>query len=234
MRDFLVRLYPKQWRDRYGAEFRALLDDHPPGLRDALDIIVNAGREHVRSNTLRVVGTRLGGVLAALSVLLLVAGLLIREEGAAEFLVIVSPLIAALAWPALLRLAGPHWRPLAYGILGVLLLGVALPTLLFDGGQAGLMGVMGVLGVYGVMALAAAWLVRSELPRPAALLTAMVGFASITLSLTQLLYHAGLIGVGLVGAGVALWALIHLAWTATIAVILLIRTPADLTAALAG
>lgn len=188
----------------------------------------------MQGNMLQVAGIRLGGVLAALSLLLLVGGLFIREEGAAEFLVICSPLVAALAWPALLRLASAHRRPLAYSILGVLLLGLALPTLLLNGGQASLMGVMAAMGVYGLITLAAAWLTRSELPQPAALLTAMVGVASIALSLTQLLSYAGLIGTGLVGAGVVLWALIHLAWTATIAVILLIHTPADLTAAPAG
>jgi hypothetical protein len=34
----LLRLYPAIWRDRYGAEFEALLADRPPGLRDRLDI----------------------------------------------------------------------------------------------------------------------------------------------------------------------------------------------------
>lgn len=34
----LLRLYPAVWRDRYGAEFEALLADRPPGLRDRLDI----------------------------------------------------------------------------------------------------------------------------------------------------------------------------------------------------
>lgn len=28
---FLVRLYPANWRERYGEEFEALLEDAPPG-----------------------------------------------------------------------------------------------------------------------------------------------------------------------------------------------------------
>jgi hypothetical protein len=35
---FLARLYPSSWRERYGAEFGALLEDAKPSLRDALDV----------------------------------------------------------------------------------------------------------------------------------------------------------------------------------------------------
>jgi len=35
----LLRCYPAAWRERYGAEFLALLEERPPGLRHALDII---------------------------------------------------------------------------------------------------------------------------------------------------------------------------------------------------
>jgi Rieske Fe-S protein len=36
---FLMRCYPAAWRERYGAEFLALLEERPPGLRHALDIV---------------------------------------------------------------------------------------------------------------------------------------------------------------------------------------------------
>ena len=39
---FLLRLYPAQWRARYGDEFRELLESRPPNLRDRLDIVVGA------------------------------------------------------------------------------------------------------------------------------------------------------------------------------------------------
>jgi hypothetical protein len=38
----LLRLYPAVWRDRYGAEFEALLADRPPGLLDRIDIVRGA------------------------------------------------------------------------------------------------------------------------------------------------------------------------------------------------
>ncbi len=38
----LVRLYPSAWRERYGAEFVALLDERPPNALDRLDIVRGA------------------------------------------------------------------------------------------------------------------------------------------------------------------------------------------------
>jgi cytochrome b6-f complex iron-sulfur subunit len=35
---FLLRWYPAAWRERYGEEFLALLEQRPPGIRQALDI----------------------------------------------------------------------------------------------------------------------------------------------------------------------------------------------------
>ena len=39
VRRFLLRCYPAEWRDRYADEFLALLDQRPPGIRQALDIV---------------------------------------------------------------------------------------------------------------------------------------------------------------------------------------------------
>ena len=39
---FLLRLYPAPWRERYGDEFRELLADRPPTLRDRLDVVAGA------------------------------------------------------------------------------------------------------------------------------------------------------------------------------------------------
>ena len=46
----LVRLYPRQWRERYGAELIALLEDSRlSGARVALDVSIGALREHLRA-----------------------------------------------------------------------------------------------------------------------------------------------------------------------------------------
>jgi hypothetical protein len=43
----LVRLYPRSWRERYGAEFEALLEDGSGGFGAALDVLVAALWERV-------------------------------------------------------------------------------------------------------------------------------------------------------------------------------------------
>lgn len=42
----LVRLYPRPWRERYGTEFQALLEDGPGGLRTLVNAIWSALGEH--------------------------------------------------------------------------------------------------------------------------------------------------------------------------------------------
>lgn len=39
---WLLRLYPRAWRERYGAELEALLEDSPPSVRDVADLIWSA------------------------------------------------------------------------------------------------------------------------------------------------------------------------------------------------
>jgi hypothetical protein len=45
----LIRLYPRQWRERYGEEVRALLEDRPTNFRDSADLILNCLREWERN-----------------------------------------------------------------------------------------------------------------------------------------------------------------------------------------
>jgi hypothetical protein len=45
----LLRLYPAQWRNRYGAEFAALLEDHPFSLRTLLNVLSLALEAHMNA-----------------------------------------------------------------------------------------------------------------------------------------------------------------------------------------
>jgi hypothetical protein len=45
----LVRLYPRAWRERYGAEFEALLQNSPGDLRTSANVICSAVYEHIFS-----------------------------------------------------------------------------------------------------------------------------------------------------------------------------------------
>lgn len=42
----LLALYPRAWRDRYGAELRSLLDERPPHLADRFDLVRGAFDAH--------------------------------------------------------------------------------------------------------------------------------------------------------------------------------------------
>jgi hypothetical protein len=44
---WLVRLYPRIWRERYEEEFVALLEQYPPTLMDILDIVLGALDAHL-------------------------------------------------------------------------------------------------------------------------------------------------------------------------------------------
>jgi hypothetical protein len=44
---WLVRLYPPDWRQRYGEEFEALLRDGPGGIRALINVLCSAIRERL-------------------------------------------------------------------------------------------------------------------------------------------------------------------------------------------
>jgi hypothetical protein len=44
---WLVRLYPRDWRDRYGEEFEMLLLDGPGGFHALANVLLAAVREHI-------------------------------------------------------------------------------------------------------------------------------------------------------------------------------------------
>lgn len=64
---FVVRLYPAPWRDRYVSEFEALLEDLSPNWWDVLDVLKGALVMQIRS--LGVIAASfafLGGLVAGL------------------------------------------------------------------------------------------------------------------------------------------------------------------------
>ena len=48
----LTRLYPRVWRQRYGAEFEALLEASPGGLRAAANVLWSAAHEHIQGGNM--------------------------------------------------------------------------------------------------------------------------------------------------------------------------------------
>lgn len=57
----LLRLYPRDWRARYGEEFAAVLDQRPPSPRDALDVLRGAIDTRLRPQVDPPMGPRLVG-----------------------------------------------------------------------------------------------------------------------------------------------------------------------------
>ena len=47
MTHLLIRLYPARWRERYGDELAAILDDRPVGPFDAADLLLGALDAHL-------------------------------------------------------------------------------------------------------------------------------------------------------------------------------------------
>lgn len=85
MNRFLVRLYPAAWRERYGEEFLALLEDRPVGPFDVADVVLGAidarfrlgGREGStdRQHGGFLMSLRIGGVAALVGAALVLAAL---------------------------------------------------------------------------------------------------------------------------------------------------------------
>jgi hypothetical protein len=67
---FLARVYPRSWRERYGTEFAALLDDAPPRWFDIFDLLKGGLAMRVMSSRLSLIAPifALTGGLAALGV----------------------------------------------------------------------------------------------------------------------------------------------------------------------
>jgi hypothetical protein len=64
----LVRLYPADWRARYGDEFEALLDERPLGPFDVVDVALAAFDARLRSRGASVAGDPPGGIAMTLRV----------------------------------------------------------------------------------------------------------------------------------------------------------------------
>lgn len=135
----LVGLYPRPWRDRYGAELLALLEQLDPRPGDLLGLLAGALAAH--ATLLK--ETHSMKTVSRLAVLALIAGALVIvvvlslsgviSEGPQEFLLLLAPL---LVLPAIAPLAMtyPTDRPQLNGAvrwLGfIAVAGAALPALL--------------------------------------------------------------------------------------------------------
>lgn len=98
----LIRLYPAAWRERYGDELLALLDDIRLSVRDLPDLCWGALLAHLyewRNNHMRPISlTAVVALFAAAAVPMLALTLPgVVSEGTMEFLLLVAPVLVAPA-----------------------------------------------------------------------------------------------------------------------------------------
>lgn len=68
MRRLLIRLYPADWRARYGDEFEILLEERPLGPFDVADVVLAAIDAHVRPRGTAAAGDHTRGALMTLRI----------------------------------------------------------------------------------------------------------------------------------------------------------------------
>ena len=135
----LLRLYPRPWRDRYGAEFEALLQTGRGGLRTSVDVARAALAEHVHlfqganmttyPQSFAIISRRPSASLPVAMSLLALTAVLIHvgiygivheaDEGATAHIwqILMAAQLPLLAYSLLRSLPRPRKQPLT--ILGV-------------------------------------------------------------------------------------------------------------------
>lgn len=147
----LIALYPRIWRDRYEAEFRALMSERPPGAWARFDIVMGAldARIHPQVVSADPEGSdprvRIGGALGVLSGALWVAASLAfhgawfnadlgyKESGSAILLAIAAGLVTGFTSLTVTQaLSGRHrlmWISVASMTLGTVAMALPWPIL---------------------------------------------------------------------------------------------------------
>ena len=218
--NILVRLYPAAWRERYGEEFAALLEERPLSPFDVIDIAFGAIDARVRPHDLalnvaprrkRFMNARIGGIGAivggGLLLLLVGIGFLIPGPMAVSF--ITYPIVAIALLAALIGLSAVQGRRnpwlvwaavvlpvggLAVGLLGMIAM-AAFGDRPFLGAQSGwAVWLYGNLGVVAGSALFAAATLSVGVFSRAAASTLLAG--SIVLLVVGVPMLVGLIGDG--------------------------------------
>jgi hypothetical protein len=214
----LLRLYPAAWRERYGDEFAALLEERPLSPFDVLDIVFGAFDARVRPHALaldlaprrkRIMNARVGGIGAIVGggMLLLMMGIGFLVPGSGPLAAYLYPIAAIALLAAFIGLSAVQGRRnpalvwvavalpvagLAAGLVGVVA-SVVLGDRPFIGTQsAWSVWMYGNLGVVaGSVLFALATLVVRVFSRPAAV-TLLAG--SVLLLVIAVPVLAGLIG----------------------------------------
>jgi hypothetical protein len=157
--NLLVRLYPQAWRERYGDELAALLEDRPPGPFDVADMALGALDAHLHLRDLghrsehrkgTPMSLRLAGSAAAVggglwTLFFVIAGA--SYANAADYTLVWVPIVLFAGLGLLAALAGlsasqfrEHrrsiWIAFLVPAIGIAIVLLGLPTLIPTGGTA--------------------------------------------------------------------------------------------------
>jgi len=177
MTRFLIRCYPGRWRERYGDEFEALLEERPLGPFDVADILLGAldarlrmrGRRATRDQERGFTMTlRIGGIAAVLGAGLLVSAAVstmnLATEGFATVLAVAGMfalLVALVGVSAFQARTHPRLVWTAFGLCAF----------------ATLTNLVGVLGLMGLANLSGPWETLAGLVFVVGVIAGVVGFS---------------------------------------------------------
>ena len=204
MRSLLIRFYPAWWRERYGDEFEALLEERPLGPFDVADILLGAIDARLRSRGRRALTgrergftmtLRIGGIAAILGAGLLVAATLSTlgptTERFASLLAIAGAMALLVALVGVSAFQARTQPRLVWTAFGLCAFGTITNLI----GGLGLIGVLDLSGPWGTVAGGIFLL---------GLLASLVGFSLFGVAT----FRAGVlsrVGAALLAAAPTLW-----------------------------
>ena len=148
MRTLLIRCYPAAWRERYGEEFGAILEERPLGPFDVTDILLGALDARLRLRGQRAdvtqgkgfsMSLRIGGIAAILGAATLAIawflgyGFLAVDGAVAALLLVVGLGLLLVAIAGLTAFQARTYPALSWAAFGLLTVGTVIATIGFIG-----------------------------------------------------------------------------------------------------
>jgi hypothetical protein len=164
MSKLLIRCYPAAWRERYGDEFEAILEERPLGPFDVADILLGALDARLRMRDRRAgltqrkgfsMSLRIGGIAAILGALALSvawvvgSGLVAVNDSAAGLLLVIGLSLMLVAVAGLTAFQARTYPGLSWAAFGLITIGAIVAGVGFVGASLGRDGFweFGFLGV---------------------------------------------------------------------------------------
>lgn len=239
----LLQLYPQAWRERYGAEYLALLKETDLRWHDYLDSLSGAVDAHLHPEWVdarrfpmkQKRAFQIAGNGALLSALLLIVGLLNSnrlQESAVEFLILLAPVTLLPMVVVLHRLYRTQMPRLSFitAVIGILSMGTFLSGSVIGIGAelsgttlqpapSALLAQLAIacIGIWIILVALLGWRTH-KLPNGLPSMMATSGFGWSVMFLGIILnsqgHHDWVMRLsGFMGAGLALWIMTHFVWT---------------------